>query len=228
MEQVCGFILQRWWQLRMDNCRRYTCLQVDLTIWLRFLFSVAHWSHFGTKTVPSNFTFNFALKNSIVLYIFDTISHFIFIRMPPEPRTVIMDGLSESIESQLPVLEMASIELETVKLTNGKCPTFPSAALVLLKSLKGNSRCIDCADHDPQWAAVSYGALLCLQCSGRHRSLGVQVSCYYPLKARRLSVCVAIHWSLMYVCQNSLLWWIPSRFLAFDRYQWMNGYTMKY
>ena len=117
---------------------------------------------------------------------------FTFTRMPPEPNTAIMDGPSETMESQLPVLEMASTELETVKLTNGKCPTFPSAALVLLKSLKGNSRCIDCGEHNPQWAAVSYGALLCLQCSGRHRSLGVQVSCRQALSSRQFAVCVAI------------------------------------
>ena len=30
---------------------------------------------------------------------------------------------------------------------------------------------------DPEWATISYGAMLCLQCSGHHRSLGVQVSC---------------------------------------------------
>jgi hypothetical protein len=55
-------------------------------------------------------------------------------------------------------------------------PKFPPACLTLLRKIDGNHRCIDCGDHDPQWAAVSYGALLCLQCSGHHRSLGVHVS----------------------------------------------------
>jgi hypothetical protein len=55
-------------------------------------------------------------------------------------------------------------------------PKFPPGCLALLRKLDGNHRCIDCGDHDPQWAAVSYGALLCLQCSGHHRSLGVHVS----------------------------------------------------
>ena len=59
---------------------------------------------------------------------------------------------------------------------DAKYHSFPSACLSLLKALPGNGRCIDCGDHDPQWATVSYGALLCLNCSGRHRSLGVQVS----------------------------------------------------
>jgi len=29
---------------------------------------------------------------------------------------------------------------------------------------------------NPEWAAISYGALVCIKCSGRHRSLGVAVS----------------------------------------------------
>lgn len=60
--------------------------------------------------------------------------------------------------------------------------TFPPACLRLLHGLEGNGRCVDCGQPGPQWAAVSYGALLCLQCSGRHRSLGVQVSCVRSIR----------------------------------------------
>lgn len=77
----------------------------------------------------------------------------------------------------LPVLDMASAELEAMRTSTKPNPSFPTACLTMLKSLKGNHRCLDCGEQDPQWATVSYGALLCLQCSGRHRSLGVQVSC---------------------------------------------------
>jgi len=59
---------------------------------------------------------------------------------------------------------------------------FPPACLKLLQGLEGNQRCVDCGEHGPQWAAVSYGALLCLQCSGKHRSLGVQVSCVRSIR----------------------------------------------
>ena len=51
----------------------------------------------------------------------------------------------------------------------------PPASLVLLRSLPGSSRCVDCSDLNPEWASVTYGVLLCVSCAGRHRSLGVRV-----------------------------------------------------
>ena len=36
--------------------------------------------------------------------------------------------------------------------------------------------CVDCLTPKPQWASVSFGTLLCLDCAGRHRGLGVHIS----------------------------------------------------
>ena len=94
--------------------------------------------------------------------------------MPPAPK---MGDNYGPLHMQIPLLEMASAELERLRLEpEEKYHSFPKACLTLLKSLEGNSQCVDCGDNDPQWATVSYGALLCLQCSGQHRSLGVQTS----------------------------------------------------
>ncbi|ETW09490.1 hypothetical protein H310_00060 [Aphanomyces invadans] len=45
-----------------------------------------------------------------------------------------------------------------------------------LRKLPGNNKCVDCDAPYPQWATVSYGTFMCLECSGRHRGLGVHLS----------------------------------------------------
>nr|AET50554.1 hypothetical protein [Eimeria tenella] len=39
-----------------------------------------------------------------------------------------------------------------------------------------NKRCLECDAPEPQWCALSYGAFVCLNCSGLHRGLGVHLS----------------------------------------------------
>lgn len=87
-------------------------------------------------------------------------------RRPPDENTNDVVRLS--------TLELANLELEQLQKT--RSGLFPPQCLRLLRNISGNHRCLDCRAHNPQWAAVRYGCLVCLQCSGNHRSLGVQVS----------------------------------------------------
>ena len=38
-----------------------------------------------------------------------------------------------------------------------------------IAALPGNDQCVDCRGPDVEWASVTYGVLLCTECSGIHR-----------------------------------------------------------
>ncbi|CAM9560033.1 unnamed protein product, partial [Phaeothamnion confervicola] len=50
----------------------------------------------------------------------------------------------------------------------------PVACLVRL--CKANPTCVDCGAPAPEWASINLGVLMCIECSGIHRSMGVHVS----------------------------------------------------
>lgn len=78
------------------------------------------------------------------------------------------------------LVRLAAKELESMRNCNNPNETyersFPPACLRLLRLIEGNDRCADCAAPSPDWAGVTYGATLCLHCSGLHRGLGVGLS----------------------------------------------------
>jgi hypothetical protein len=72
--------------------------------------------------------------------------------------------------------QIACAELQQLHDHPGSFHSFPQACRGMLLEMDGNVRCVDCDNKSPDWAAVSYGALVCINCSGKHRSLGVNNS----------------------------------------------------
>ena len=42
--------------------------------------------------------------------------------------------------------------------------------------LEGNESCFECLRRAPDWASLGFGILICLECAGRHRALGVHIT----------------------------------------------------
>uniref|UniRef100_A0A1J3JW35 ADP-ribosylation factor GTPase-activating protein AGD3 n=1 Tax=Noccaea caerulescens TaxID=107243 RepID=A0A1J3JW35_NOCCA len=56
-----------------------------------------------------------------------------------------------------------------------------------LRKVCGNDKCADCGAPEPDWASLNLGVLVCIECSGVHRNLGVHIS-----KVRSLTLDVKV------------------------------------
>ncbi|KAJ9159661.1 hypothetical protein P3X46_025148 [Hevea brasiliensis] len=57
----------------------------------------------------------------------------------------------------------------------------------ILREIPGNDFCAECSAPEPDWASLNLGILLCIECSGVHRNLGVHIS-----KVRSLTLDVKV------------------------------------
>ncbi|XP_057417370.1 ADP-ribosylation factor GTPase-activating protein AGD1-like isoform X2 [Lotus japonicus] len=57
----------------------------------------------------------------------------------------------------------------------------------ILRKVSGNDKCADCGKPEPDWASLNLGILICIECSGIHRNLGVHIS-----KVRSLTLDVKV------------------------------------
>eukprot|EP00401_Gymnodinium_catenatum_P002948 CAMPEP_0117463438 /NCGR_PEP_ID=MMETSP0784-20121206/3576_1 /TAXON_ID=39447 /ORGANISM="" /LENGTH=935 /DNA_ID=CAMNT_0005257247 /DNA_START=114 /DNA_END=2919 /DNA_ORIENTATION=+ len=69
-----------------------------------------------------------------------------------------------------PASATASVEAEDTS------SSMPTDAQAFFASAVLGQCCVDCGLPDADWASVSYGTYLCVDCAGRHRGLGVHLS----------------------------------------------------
>ncbi|KAM5125730.1 arf-GAP with GTPase, ANK repeat and PH domain-containing protein 3-like [Mantella aurantiaca] len=79
----------------------------------------------------------------------------------------------QAIESQI----LASLQsCESAKNKTRLGSQSDALAIQSIRSVRGNSLCVDCDTPNPDWASLNLGALMCIECSGIHRNLGTHLS----------------------------------------------------
>ncbi|KAJ4897465.1 ADP-ribosylation factor GTPase-activating protein AGD1 [Raphanus sativus] len=95
--------------------------------------------------------------------------------------------------------ESGEITVENNHMTGGKRSRFSGCLqqhdmmsktekpIDVLTKVSGNEKCADCGAPEPDWASLNLGVLICIECSGVHRNLGVHIS-----KVRSLTLDVKV------------------------------------
>lgn len=89
--------------------------------------------------------------------------------------SVLLRRSSTFSDKSLTTLEslVLEVDLENAKQsghnTSSQDCEMSAADLRKITQLPGNECCADCSAEDTEWASVTFGILLCAQCSGVHR-----------------------------------------------------------
>lgn len=78
------------------------------------------------------------------------------------------------------VVSRARDRLVTLPSPNKELPLISDMgdAVALFNQMRANpdnKLCFECSKVNPQWASVPFGIIVCLECAGTHRSLGVHL-----------------------------------------------------
>ncbi len=119
----------------------------------------------------------------------DARSHVFELATPNEQWLVAASTLAEQqmwIES-LAARTAHLLESQSRGTDGGAAAEKRAALLAELRAVPGNDKCADCGAADPTWTSLNHGALVCVQCSGVHRSLSTAYSKVFSLTLDDLS-----------------------------------------
>jgi hypothetical protein len=140
-----------------------------------------------TSTVHSNVQFVCDLLISTVRENVEEDMRFTFQVISPGQRVYVLQGECEEdtrewvrvIRQQIEFLLGKSNE-EDVKHSDNtllRCTDYFHPTANILTAIRAeNLTCADCNAENPDWASLNLGILICIECSGIHRSLGTHIS----------------------------------------------------
>ena len=88
----------------------------------------------------------------------------------------IQDGIMQALDDCEPERSRTYARGDSLKESGEKRPTFVENVVERIKAVEGNTNCADCNCPTPGWASTNIGVVICIECSGIHRGLGVQIS----------------------------------------------------
>ncbi|KAH0619020.1 hypothetical protein JD844_018623 [Phrynosoma platyrhinos] len=116
---------------------------------------------------------------------FDLISHnrtYHFLAEDEQECTIWISVLSNSKEEALNVAFKQAQDREGCSMVD-----LTGAIIEEIKRMPGNSTCCDCSASDPAWLSINLGILICIECSGIHREMGVHHSRIQSLALDKLA-----------------------------------------
>eukprot|EP00834_Sanchytrium_tribonematis_P000882 NODE_18_length_47517_cov_0.674814.p4 type:complete len:745 gc:universal NODE_18_length_47517_cov_0.674814:46698-44464(-) len=84
--------------------------------------------------------------------------------------------ITKGIESAFNRVEHESESENESQIDDSEDASPPKDLLSILYKVEGNQTCCDCTAKNPEWASVNLGILICIECSGVHRSFGTHIS----------------------------------------------------
>ncbi|XP_061487740.1 arf-GAP with SH3 domain, ANK repeat and PH domain-containing protein 2-like isoform X2 [Rhineura floridana] len=116
---------------------------------------------------------------------FDLISHnrtYHFLAEDEQECTIWVSVLSNSKEEALNVAFKQAQGREGCSMAD-----LTGTIIEEIKHMPGNSMCCDCSASDPAWLSINLGILICIECSGIHREMGVHHSRIQSLALDKLA-----------------------------------------
>ncbi|KAK8977096.1 hypothetical protein V6N11_021186 [Hibiscus sabdariffa] len=99
--------------------------------------------------------------------------------------SVVAASGKKHVETRKPSSNVSSPTHGTLEIKQIGFGTDPISTV--LRKIPGNDVCAECSTLEPEWASLNLGILLCIECSGVHRNLGVHIS-----KVRSLTLDVKV------------------------------------